>query len=217
MQNPMILAFLVVLLSGCKKGGDENPTDGVSAATAVQQSKGPQAVADVHASKPHSALDPHAPGAGAGLAIRWKDPSGWKRVAPTSAMRKASYEIPAASPEAGPAELAVFYFGPDQGGDVQSNLQRWVGQFQGVEETSIVRTEREANGLKQHVVEVPSGTYSNSMRPGGAGAPQQNHALLGAVVVAPSGKYFFKLTGPQATVKAQRKAFFDLLDSIEGG
>jgi hypothetical protein len=211
----MILGFVVVLLAGCKRGGDENPTDGVSAATGVPQATSRQTAADVHALKPHAAMGPNAPGAGAGLAIRWQDPSGWKRVAPTSPMRKASYEIPAASPEAGPAELAVFYFGPNQGGDVQSNLQRWVGQFRGVDESSVVRTEREANGLKQHVVEVPSGTYSNSMRPGGAGAPQENHGLLGAVVLAPSGKYFFKLTGPQATVKAQREAFFELLDSIQ--
>lgn len=42
-----------------------------------------------------------------------------------------------------------------------------------------------------------------------------NYGLLGAIVVAPSGaEFFFKLTAPSKTVKAARKPFYKLLDSV---
>jgi len=50
--------------------------------------------------------------------------------------------------------------------------------------------------------------------------PSDNYALLGAIVVSPSGpEYFFKLTGPAATIKAARAPFYALLDSMreQGG
>ena len=130
-------------------------------------------------------------------------------------MRKATYEVASAAGDSPSAEMAVFYFGPEQGGDIESNIQRWVAQFQGIPSGGILRSQREANSLTQHVVEIPEGTYSNAMRPGAPGAPMAGYSLLGAVVLAPTGKYFFKLTGPSATVKTQRDAFFKLLASMK--
>jgi hypothetical protein len=129
-------------------------------------------------------------------------------------MRKATYEVPAAGGGAGPAELAVFYFGAQMGGDVDANIDRWVGQFKDVAKDGVVRSTGSANGLTQHLVEVRSGTYSGSMM-GGGGAPVPDQALLGVVVEAPTGKYFFKLTGPSKTVLAQRAGFDELLKSMK--
>lgn len=156
----------------------------------------------------------HARGAMAPLAIEWKDPAEWKRVKPRGMMRKASYKVPG---EGGEAELAVFYFGPGQGGSVDANIKRWTGQFKDAKKEDIQRTERSVNDLAQHIVEVGKGTFSG-MRMGPhapASGSKPDQGMLGAVVEAPSGKYFFKMTGPSKTVTRNRAAFYGLLDSIK--
>jgi hypothetical protein len=132
-------------------------------------------------------------------------------------MRKATYSIPSAD-GAAPGELAIFYFGQGQGGDVNANIERWISQFKEVPQGAVQRSERVSNDLKQSLVEIPSGTYTNTMMGPHAAmkAPEQrDFALLGAVVEAPTGKYFFKFTGPKDTVKANREAFFKVLDGIK--
>ena len=48
-----------------------------------------------------------------------------------------------------------------------------------------------------------------------AGAPaRKGWSLLGAVVETSSSPYFFKMTGPTASVKAARGAFMALLDGL---
>jgi hypothetical protein len=132
-------------------------------------------------------------------------------------MRKASYVVPKVGADAEDGELAVFYFGPGQGGGIDANVDRWVKQFTDVPAGDIKRADREANGLHEHTVEITHGTFdagSMSMAPGGA---KKNYALLGAIVEAPSGAYFFKMTGPARTVAAARPAFIELLDSVKAG
>lgn len=142
----------------------------------------------------------------------WKDPAGWQRTESKSAMRKATYRVPRAEGDAEDAELAVFYFGRDQGGGVEDNFKRWKSQFADVEESAVTRSERTANGLRQHVLEIREGTFSSGM-PVGPKTPKTNYALLAAVVESEAGAYFFKLTGPKRTVEAQRSSFFALLDT----
>jgi hypothetical protein len=80
-----------------------------------------------------------------------------------------------------------------------------------------VRTDRKVNEMRQAVVEIPKGKFSGGM---GDKGPSDNYGLLGAIVVSPSGpEYFFKLTGPSATIKAARAPFYALLDSMreQGG
>jgi hypothetical protein len=59
------------------------------------------------------------------------------------------------------------------------------------------------------------GTYLN---PGGGMMTSQGkkpgYRLLGAIVEAPQGRVFFKMTGPAATVAAARAAFDGLVASI---
>ena len=42
-----------------------------------------------------------------------------------------------------------------------------------------------------------------------------NYRLLGAIVDAPEGAVFFKLTGPSATVAAAEKDFDSMISSIQ--
>jgi len=152
------------------------------------------------------------------MGITWEDPPGWPREAKQRMMRKATYTVPRAKGDSEDGELAVFYFGAGQGGSVEDNVQRWVKQFDKRKPEEPRRADRSANGLKQHTVEIDEGTYD----PGTMGGMQQSkpkpdYALLGAIVEAPSGSYFFKLTGPKATVKASKEQFYKFLDSIKPG
>jgi hypothetical protein len=150
--------------------------------------------------------------------ITWVDPPGLRRVAPKSAMRKASYEVPRAAGDTEDGELAVFYFGPGQGGSIDANVERWVKQFSGVSASDVKRADRQANGLRQHTVEIQHGTFdAGQMAAAGSKGPKQDYALQGAIVEAPSGAYFFKMTGPARTVSAARPAFLQLLDSVRAG
>jgi hypothetical protein len=139
--------------------------------------------------------------------VLWVDPPEWKRL-PQSGMRYASYEIPAAKGDSQIAELNVFILS----GDVEDNIQRWVDEFTKFDLKTVVRSKRTVNDLPQAIVEIPKGYFSGGM---GDTKASDNYGLLGAIVVAPSGaEYFFKLTGPSKTVKAARKPFYQLLDSI---
>ncbi len=129
-------------------------------------------------------------------------------------MRLATYTVPHAAGDADNAECGVFYFGAGQGGSVQANMDRWIGQFvqaDGKPSKSAAKVEnRTVHGLKVTTVDV-SGAYTGMAGPQAApGAPKQGYRLLGAVVEGPQGSVFFKFTGPAKTV-AQNKAAFDKL------
>jgi len=190
---------------GCRKTPE--PTGSNAASPLVPA---PKAESPPQAQPAVSALPP--------VEITWVDPPGLKRVPPKSPMRKASYEVPKVKGDAEDGELAVFYFGPGQGGSIDANVDRWVKQFSGVDPGDVKRADREANGLRQHTVEVPHGTFDAGQMSMGAGAgPKKDYALEGAIVEAPSGAYFFKMTGPAKTIAAARPAFLQLLDSVRAG
>jgi hypothetical protein len=144
--------------------------------------------------------------------LEWDDPKQWKKI-PASGMRVGSYQIPPAPGDKEIAELNVFALG----GDIESNIQRWVDEFSGFDPKTLARADRSVNDLTEAVVEIPKGRFNGGM---GEGAESENFGLLGAIVVTPEDvKYFFKLTGPSATVQAARAPFYALLDSVrmEGG
>ncbi|HYQ04108.1 MAG TPA: hypothetical protein VER96_35790 [Polyangiaceae bacterium] len=150
--------------------------------------------------------------------VTWVDPPGLRRVPPKSAMRKASYEVPRANGDGEDGELAVFYFGPGQGGSIDANVDRWVKQFSDISPNDVKRADREANGLRQHTVEIERGTFdAGQMAMGGNKGPRKDYALEGAIVETPGGAYFFKMTGPSKTVLAARGPFLQLLDSVRTG
>jgi hypothetical protein len=146
--------------------------------------------------------------------VTWEDPPAFQRVPTNNPMRKATYRVPRAKGDSEDGELSVFYFGPGMGGSVDSNVDRWVKQFSGIKPEDVQRGDREANGLKQHTVHIASGTFSSGM-PGGPTTPKPDFGLLGGIVQSPAGVYFFKLTGPRATVKAAHDPFYKLLDSVK--
>ncbi len=198
---PVLLVWASSSLLGCKKTPEPTGT-GVQLAPSVKAVE----------SAPAPAASTAPP-----VEITWLDPPGLKRVAPKSAMRKASYEVPHVATDTEDGDLAVFYFGPGQGGSIDANVDRWVKQFTGVAPGDVKRADREANGLHQHTVEITNGTFDAGSMSMAAATPKKDYALQGAIVEAPSGAYFFKMTGPAKTIAAARTAFLQLLDSVRVG
>jgi hypothetical protein len=61
--------------------------------------------------------------------VQWVMPSRWSEEHPRP-MRVVTYTVPSAEGDPEPGECAVFYFGNDQGGGVDANIERWVTQFE---------------------------------------------------------------------------------------
>ena len=131
-------------------------------------------------------------------------------------MRKASYKIAAVAGDPEDAEAAVYYFGRTSGGSTDANIQRWTAQFPDVPAAEVKRVERQANGMKQTVVDI-TGTYDGSSMTIKEPQKKPNFRMLAAVVETPAGSYFFKLTGPQKTVESAKSAYLALLDSVNKG
>jgi len=158
---------------------------------------------------PGGAVMPPAATADPGLA--WKAPSDWQKQ-PDRAMRLATYAIPKAGGDPEDAVCAMYYFGPGQGGGVEANIERWVGEFENAMPARTSSTD--AGGLKVSRVEV-SGTY---LAHGGnmeAQGKKPGWKLVGAIVEGPAGAVFIKLTGPVKTVDAARKDFDALVTSMK--
>lgn len=155
-----------------------------------------------------------APAPASARELRWSDPVGWRRVTPSSSMRRAQYAVPGPG---GEAEVTVFYFGTGQGGSVEDNLRRWHGQFEVATGTPPPPADerRTAHGLTVHVTR-RNGRYTGMAMPGGgAASAHDDYALLGAIVETPEGPWFFKMTGPRTTVEAAGRGFDDLVASFQ--
>ena len=143
--------------------------------------------------------------------LQWAPPATWKADAPRP-MRAATYKLPAAKGDAEDGECAVFYFGQGQGGSVDQNVQRWVGQFEGAK--SPTPKKEKASGFDLTTLEV-EGTYTGGGGPMGPKTSKAGFKLLGAIVEGPEGAIFFKLTGPAKTVEAARADFSKMVKAIK--
>ncbi len=130
-------------------------------------------------------------------------------------MRTAEYRVPRAAGDADDGECTVITFGAGKGGSADENVDRWVKQLEGA--STPVRSTRIVHGMTVTRVEA-TGTYLGMRMPGAPAAPPHPaYRLAGAIVEAPSGSWFFKLTGPDATVKAADAEFDAMLDSCRPG
>ncbi len=148
--------------------------------------------------------------------VRWTAPASWKSEGPRP-MRAATYTLSPVEGDRGVAECAVNYFGPGQGGTVEANIERWKSQIQGPggQPASAKVSQRKVVGLTVTVVD-SSGAYSGMGGPIAASpSTVPAYRLLGAIVEAPGGAVFFKLTGPAKTIAANLQKFEQLLGSLQ--
>lgn len=161
----------------------------------------------------------HPPVPGVTTDLKFDVPTDWKPTAVRSTMRKAQYVLPRAEGDGEDGEMILFYFGRTEGGSVADNLARWRDMFKTADGGKIgddaVKTETfEVNGLKVTMLEV-TGRYAPSMMPGAPPQePRDNYRMLAAVVETPSGPWFFRGTGPVATMAAHAENLRKLLNSV---
>ena len=150
--------------------------------------------------------------------LTFTTPEGWRQTSSATAMRVAEFTLPRAPGDVEDATLIVYYFG-GQGGSVDANIQRWVGQIQQADgklpSGAAKKQSRTVNGLPVTLVDV-SGTYLAEMSPGAANRNNKPHFRLRAgVVETPKGPYFIKLTGPEKTVTKWDRAFDQFVSSFK--
>jgi hypothetical protein len=199
-QRPALHLAVALSLLACRNAAPEPPA--------------PPAASRIAPPIPMPGADP-APHTGT---LRWTDPAPWRRGTPSSAMRRAQYTVPGDGPNT-EGELTVFWFGAGQGGSIDSNLARWYGQFEqpdGRPSAAVAtRESRTSHGLAVTVTRV-EGRFAGGGMPGAAPtAPRDGYGLLAAIVETPNGPWFFKLTGPRATLAAAAPAFDAMVASFE--
>jgi hypothetical protein len=146
------------------------------------------------------------------LTLTFDAPTDWTPVPAASSMRLAEWRVASRS------EVVVFYFGPGQGGSVDANVDRWIGQFQqpdGVPTRERARTsEKKVGALKVTLVDV-TGTYVAPTRPGGAELRNEpDTRMIAAVVEGSGGPWFIRFLGPREEVGAKEPGFDDFLSTL---
>ncbi len=136
-----------------------------------------------------------------GQDLVWQAPKQWTSK-PAGAMRKATFSVPG---EGADSDLSITAFPGDVGGELM-NVNRWRGQLGlpplRAEELDASVSRVEANGLKITLVELAS-----------QGDPS-GKAMMGAIVPVSGSTWFFKLTGPGASVRSSKPAFLEFLHTV---
>ncbi len=175
----------------------------------------PDSLEEVPPSQVRAVTQPQ-PGGGAGR-VEYQAPTGWVEQTPSSRMRQAQYLLPRAEGDREDAELVVFHF-PGQGGSIQANMARWIGQMSRPDGSSAAAdaeiSEKMVRGQKVTLLEV-SGTYqSGGMGPMSRGVSKPGYRMLGAIIETTQGPWFFKLTGPVQTVEKWSDSWTEFVDSL---
>ncbi|MCU0793553.1 MAG: hypothetical protein MUE42_12055 [Opitutaceae bacterium] len=139
-----------------------------------------------------------------GPGLAWTAPATWT-AGPERPMRKATLLLPGA--EGATAELAVTAFPGDVGGNL-ANVNRWRQQLGlppiGPAELGAALQHIDVGPLHIDVVEL----VGPSVPPA---APQR---VIGAIVPYQGATWFFKVTGPDAVVAAERENFLGFVRTI---
>ncbi|MEO7331680.1 MAG: hypothetical protein ABI193_24105 [Minicystis sp.] len=184
---------LALTLLACAKT-DEPPPGAVPPSRSAESTKAP--------------ARPTLPTPGPAADITWDAPAAWQKAEKPNPMRKATYKVPRSAGDTEDGELAI----STAGGSVELNITRWKGQFDKAHDPVI--NKRTIGDLKVTEVEI-EGTFNGGGMPGGPPAEAKpNFAMLAAIVETASGLFFFKLTGPQKTLRAAKPDFDKLLDTL---
>lgn len=147
--------------------------------------------------------------------VRLVAPAGWAPERPESSMRRAQYRLPAAGGDTAPAVVSVIV----AGGDVASNIARWVGQFEGAPTPQVEQVD--AGGRAATFVRIEGAFAQPNMQMDGPGGPAvPGTVMLALIVPTDDGQsVFVKGTGPRATMDAAEPGFRALVEAApaQGG
>ena len=148
---------------------------------------------------------PIAPAQGAPL--QYTLPAGWQEK-PLSTMRLASFS--AGAPNEKPADVSVVALPGMSGGDL-ANVNRWRDQVKlgPIDEATMQKegAHVNANGHDYLVFDIAGDQP--------IGTPPAKQRILAAILNENGDSWFIKMTGDDATVAAQKKAFEDFLRSLK--
>ena len=202
MKTPRFIfgAALVLVTAGC--GDDPITAYRVRHENAVAATTTPSPTATAPAPAPVAPADMGgtAVQTASGAPLTWTAPASWI-VKPATPMRKGSYTVPAAG---GEADCSITAFPGAVGGEL-ANLNRWRGQLQLPPLTADqmpANVRRENHGGLEFVIVDLSAAGEN---PAG---------ILGAMVPAGDVTWFFKLSGPAATLAAAKPEFLEFLQTV---
>ena len=151
--------------------------------------------------------------------LRFKAPPEWVVEKPSSSMRLAQYKLPKVDGDAEDASLVLYFFGTNQGGSVQANVERWISQMEQPDGSSSAKKAKQesltVNQLKIATIDL-TGTYIAETAPGSSVRHNNpDFRLRAAVIETPKGPHYVKLVGPSKTVSHWDKAFNAYLQSFE--
>jgi len=215
-------ALLVALAAGgagCSNTGhmsDEKaaPRAGAESGSMASRDNAP-ASAPAESRSPAAPVGETRPESAAG--ISYQVPADWPSTEAASSMRAAQYAIPSTGGgEAG--ELALFFFGAGQGGDVNANIERWIAQMEPSEGKAAAEAKRERHRVGDVTISTVrlDGNYSGPMMPGmGGGVEKPGYRMWAAVVEGEGGPWFFKAVGPEKTIEDAEASLDALVDSVK--
>ena len=133
--------------------------------------------------------------------IKFDVPTAWIQQKPSNNMRKAQYGIPDKEQEAANGSMTLFFFGPSRN-RMDEIIKRWRGQVSGgVGDPETFQGNTKVTLLDLH------GDYEGDF----GGQPIHNARMFAAVVETEDGPWYFKVTGPAATIGDWREEFISLL------
>ena len=145
-------------------------------------------------------------------------PQNWKSEPPANNMRLGQWIIPKVQGDPADGQIVLFHF-PGSGGPVQMNLDRWCAQFvqpdgKNSKDVAEIRNDN-IGGFKVTTITL-GGTFQDRPMPGGPDMTERpDWYLLGAIIEADGGGYFFKATGPQNTLLAAKPNFDQFLRTLK--
>lgn len=172
-----------------------------------------------HAAKPSTASFAAPTTSSAGIAnVKFRGfaidvPSTWNVETTTSPMRVAQFAWPKEPGDSEAPQMVVFYF-EGAGGSVEMNLDRWRSQFDEPKQTP-GKTETLTVGKAKFTLLDKSGTYKQAkaiMSP--EFTPKPGWRMLAAIAEIDGGPFYFRTTGPAASMAKQHDAFIAALKSL---
>jgi len=140
-------------------------------------------------------------------------PAAWKTMPPKSNIVQFEFRTPIEGDKS--ARITIM----SAGGSVESNIERWTGQFEGGKKEDTKVETKEVDQTTLHIVEI-AGTFKESMggpfAPGGQTKKMENYKMLGAILETKDGsKVFIKATGPNDIINDMKEGFIKMLDGLK--
>lgn len=142
-------------------------------------------------------------------------PQEWKKREPAFRIIEAEFVVPAQEGDENDGRLTI----TAATGGVESNIDRWVGQFtqpDGKNTRDVTKSEKITVGEQAvHLVDI-SGTYKDQRGPMAPAVSRENYRMLAAIIPTKNaGQYFIKLYGPKNTIGANEQAFRKFIESLQ--